>query len=503
MLALQDEQGLLFRSAGEIAALVPDGFGRWRVSLREGAVAHIPGERPAGPWVALGEAWVLPELLTREGDSWRDPAGFLYAYAPLQPSGWVEPALSSVVTLTSQGTGSVLHTMQGDVESPLTAVQKAREFPELVLLARGQYFNRARLRRIERDLTRHRLVMDDGSSLLVSHKNHFQTAKRLGLPHFFDLEPHSPGVWRDHKRDYPYDLINAQGERLKTDFRSARHLLANILWQILRRRKLGIPNHAYADYREIWYYAVKTTLYRAGYLTRSDFDWNPDDRGPSTPSFLLLQTLLAQMVGEDRLCTFREFGFKDKDKQEFRIGSRLPQVLVVCEKDSLGDKLEALSEQFGVSYVVLGGQPSLLATEFFSEKIRHLGPLTIIAYVDYDPAGWIIVRSYIEQLARYGVECPGGVHGYLVRPESFTAEELELHALPLEPESASEAGKIKLWMQECGGIGGKPMGITANRLDPVERVAVVLQGLLAQRVEDSIVPSWNEPSQSGWTSGAV
>ena len=56
--------------------------------------------------------------------------------------------------------------------------------------------------------------------------------------------------------------------------------------------------------------AGQPTLYPAGFLTRADLDCDP-------PSFLLLQTLLAQMVGEERLCTFREFGFEDKDKTEF------------------------------------------------------------------------------------------------------------------------------------------------------------------------------------------
>jgi len=478
MIAMQDEEGLLFRPASEIAALVYDGFGRWRASLKDGRVAHIPGDRPEGPWVPLGEAWVLPELLVRQGAFWVDPPGFAYPYQALEPSGWAQPDPGTVITLCSKGTGSVLHTSSGDSVSSLTAAQKSKEHPELVLISRGNYCNPQRLRRIERDQTRHRLVFDDGSSLLVSHKFHFKAARRLGLPHFFHLEPHVPGVWRDDKRDYPYDIGNARGDQLKRDFRSARHLLANILWQILRRRKLGIPDHLYPDYREIWYFVVKTALYRAGFLNRAEIGWDPHHRAPSTPSFLLLQTLLAQMVGEDRLCTFREIGFEDKDKQAYRIGDRLPHVLIVCEKDSLGDKLEYLSDQFGVSYVVLGGQPSLLATQFFVEKIRAVGPMRIIAYVDYDPAGWIIARSYLVQLARYGIETPWGIHGYLVRPESFSAEELELHALPLEADSAASAGKNELWMQETNGIYGEEKSISANRLDPVERVAEVLAGLL-------------------------
>ncbi|MBS2037281.1 hypothetical protein JST97_20000 [bacterium] len=477
VIPLQDEEGLLFRRKSEMAALVNDGFGRWRVSLADGGVAYLPGPKPDGPWVPLHQAWVLPQLLLRQEDHWVDPAGFRYPWVALEPVDPEEPDPGSVLSLISRGTGSVLYTLEGEQTSSLTAAQKAREVPGLILISRGNYIHPARLRRIQRDLTRHRLVLQDGSSIVVSHKFHFKAAERLGLPHFFHLEPHRPGLWRDNKRDYPYDLITAPGAQLKADFTSARHLLANILWQILRRRLQGIEDHEYPDYRELWYWAVKATLHRAGFLTRAELEWDPDQRGPGTPSFLLLQTLLAQMVGEDRLCTFRDIGFVDKGTEEYRLGN---SVLIVCEKDSLSPKVRVLAEQFGVSYIVLGGQPSLIGTEFFSDKIRHLAPLWVIAYVDYDPSGWILARAFIDQLSRYDIDCHGDVQGWLVRPESFTPEELELFALPLEPEGAASAGKIKLWMEECGGINGQEMGITANRLHPVERVAAVLHKLLGE-----------------------
>lgn len=86
---------------------------------------------------------------------------------------------------------------------------------------------------------------------------------------------------------------------------------------------------------------------------------------PPTPSFLLLQTLLAQMVGEDRLCTFRQFGFEDKG-----------------------------------------------------------------------------TRSIASAI------------------------------------SAPDLAKAQQWMAECGGINGQAKGITANRLDPADRVAAVLEQIL-------------------------
>jgi len=80
--------------------------------------------------------------------------------------------------------------------------------------------------------------------------------------------------------------------------------------------------------------AVKATLYRAGFLTRAEFDWD-FHRGPTPDS-----------------SPFREFGFVDKGTEERKLGDGRPNVVIVCEKDSLADKVRVLSEQFGVSYIV-------------------------------------------------------------------------------------------------------------------------------------------------------
>ena len=64
--------------------------------------------------------------------------------------------------------------------------------------------------------------------------------------------------------------------------------------------------------------------------------------------------------------------------------------------------------------------------------------------------------------------------------EYFTADELELFALPIASESAASASKTKMWLEETAGVNGQPLALIANRLDPAERLGDVLEGILSR-----------------------
>lgn len=87
MLAVQTaEENLLVRES-DIASLTPVYPNRTRVVLADGRVAHRPGPPPPGPWQKLHHAYVNPQHLQRQGDHWKDPAGYLYPYQELtQPT---------------------------------------------------------------------------------------------------------------------------------------------------------------------------------------------------------------------------------------------------------------------------------------------------------------------------------------------------------------------------------------------------------------------------------
>jgi hypothetical protein len=127
----------------------------------------------------------------------------------------------------------------------------------------------------------------------------------------------------------------------------------------------------------------------------------------------------------------------------------------------------------------MGGMSKLQEVEFLVRDLRHrgVGPIRIVAFVDFDPSGWMVAASFRDHLQRYGQQVVGGTD-YLVVPQCFSAEEIELYALPCPAPNAATLTQRDRWLAESGGIGGRPLGLYANQLKPYERVAARLAELL-------------------------
>src|SRR5690606_25046193 len=148
---------------------------------------------------------------------------------------------------------------------------------------------------------------------------------------------------------------------------------------------------------------------------------------------------------------YSDLGFEEPRPDLRGLGAERPGVVVLAEKATVKRQVRALAGAFGATWVVLGGQASLLATEFFVRTLResYAGPVRIAAYVDYDPWGWIIARAFAAQLARYGVEVEDVA--FLVRPERFTAEELATLPVDLPATTPTVVATVDNWMEESGG----------------------------------------------------
>lgn len=191
---------------------------------------------------------------------------------------------------------------------------------------------------------------------------------------------------------------------------------------------------------------------------------------------------MGQLIGADQLFTFADLGFKDGGKARRRIGSTRPEVVLVVEKAALADIAWRIHRALGITVVVLGGLPSLQGTEFFVRALRSVigtGSIHAISLVDFDPGGWIASTSFIKQLARFGMTTLGEPL-YVVRPECFTAEELALFSIPIEPATPETAGKLQAWLQVSGGIGGEARSIGSEHLLPARRVEDRVAKLMAE-----------------------
>lgn len=491
MLAVQDEQGIFFTPATEVVALVRDHPQRWRVVLSDGRVANLPGEKPVGPWVPLGDAWLLPQKLRRSADGYHDLAGFFYAGAELAPVSISIPSSPEVPGLpcrldqvlsvkTARGQAS-WSTDLGVYTQPLATTGDPAGYRGLVPIHRGLFANSSRLGRVLIEMANRGdqtiSFWSDRSQFMVRFRRDIEgaVAARFGLSNLTYLLPDLSGLRSEQLRDWPFELARAQGHQLKQSFDHPTRLIANILWQALRFRQLGIPLDYDYEYRGFYYTAIQHACFRAGFLNRgatrrSKRTWDDGEL------WLMFQTVAAEMVGTHRLFTFRELGFSDPNPEFRSIGSVRPHIIVVAEKSSERPQLESLQKKFGVTTVITGGKPRWLAVDYLVAELQKVvsGPVMVIAYVDYDPSGWQIARTFVTMLLRYGLTLAKELV-ILPRLEHFTAEEIDF-ALPCPADDATENEK---WIAEGGGVYGQALGLHTNDLRPGHRIVDIIGNLIS------------------------
>lgn len=425
--------------------------------------------------------WVQPGWLHRQQDGlWLDPAGFAFrgvpptlpearAESPSPPIQGLPCRPDQVVALQGKESRAWWITDLGEFPAGLYASQAAGLHPDLVPAGRGTYVNRQRLRRILNERKRFRLVMDNDLEFTLAYGTHKRLAEALGLPHLYGLEPCQEAFYRERIRAYSYDLFRASQQLLHRDFSEARQLIANALWQTVLEREAELEKEYNEDYRGYWY-ELKPALFRAAFLQRTRLD---NDR-----MWALFQELVGTLVGADRLFTFQELGFTDARPDLRCIGSRRPDILLVAEKASLKRYVHMAQAEFGCSTLIVGGLPSLLSSEYCARALQQAGvqEVTPLAFMDYDPSGYIAARSLVSHLRRFGLGC--SEPRFVVTPQCFSQTELEEYSLPIPAKTPHIRGKLKVWMGETGGINGLPRGIAADLLRPFERLAARIHQLL-------------------------
>lgn len=453
-LPLQDEQGLLFWPLHQIASLVPEYRHRLRAVHADGRVAHTVG---ATPFV----------------QTLQDPAGFPHPgpVTPVPPPEPEAPLPNLPVTarqvryLKGQAAQAWWHTDLGLLNAGTSAEQAARQHPHLIPAGRGTFLNPDRLERLTAEGKRFRLTLDTGEELFVSHGARGPLQQGLELESLYTLDESLDPLYAEGLRDWPYELATASAATLQRDHHDLRQLIANQIWQAFRQ-----PGDYGRDHRGFWYVPLAPTLHRAGLLR----ELPAEDVRAHDPTYLLYQTVLADLVGRYRLLTYRELGFRDPRPDLRHIGERRPELVVVAEKTSLEDGVLALAREFGVSYVILGGLPSLLSTEFFAAALNQPA-VRVVSLVDFDPGGWIAADGFCQQLTRYGTAVTELRH--LVTPDRFTAEELELYSAPIDSPTPASAGKVAAWLERSGGIAGEARRMHADHLRPPSRVVEAFRSL--------------------------
>lgn len=517
--------GLAFWSRGEIARVRQErGTGRLEVLHVSGRLGHRPGplDSVAGPpWVALaGGALVHPDHAGPDGvPAPADPAPGPGQEVRELPGGWGQPVDAGsglppaaeepaeeeipglgvrpgeVRRLEAEDRVTTWFTDRGEIRGTIGQGNlEARRHPDMVKAGHGLYVNGRRIREIRNPSGEKHfyLEMDDGFQAPLGQTGPYPMwrtlAEDLGLPHLYFLEPR-PETARvlEHEglRDWPRLLLDMDEEFLRAEFaENPRRLIGNAVLQVARTLSAGNPADYGFDHRGMWYLLIVQLLHRAGLAgaadavageplgwetTLDELEWLARDRKASL--YKLYEGILTAFVGEYRLFDYRGLGFSEARPELRFLGTRHPEVVLVAEKGTLLRSVRELVRLFGCSAIVLGGQPSYLAMEFFSEALGPLlggRPIRQIDFCDHDPDGYNIGKSVSRHFGRFGLDVES--RGRLIRPERFTEEEIRRYALPLHPGSEAIRRKIENWIAETGGIGGLGLGLHADLLRPLSRV---------------------------------
>lgn len=430
MVIFEDEHGICLWPEELVARVTPAYPDRLRVETQDGLVGYIPGT----------------ELLVRPGEGFAAP---LY---------WG-------CEITAQGPR-----WKGEKDAPCPQLPQ-----DWLQVSTRLRLNPRRVRRLRLESSDLKVVLDDGSSVSVARAWRSRLLAQLGLSDARHLQPYRESLFTPFLRDYPFELARAPAAVLKAHFGSARQLIYQVIWQALNYRLCGIEAGYSDTHRGFLYNPLAATLSRAGLWEDS--------------CALLYAQILGDLVGTDRLFTYQQLGFQDIFSQYREIGARHPDIILFIEKDSLSKAGIEVARRLGISWIVSGGISHLGSVEYFTAALRQVypGPVRVIVYGDFDPGGRVAGLSFARHLDRYGAPCVRPPF-FLVCPQLFSAEELELFARPLSTKN----DRVDDWVATTGGINGQPLGIHADWLQPAERVQEALEALLRSD-GFQCVPSVMEP----------
>lgn len=187
---------------------------------------------------------------------------------------------------------------------------------------------------------------------------------------------------------------------------------------------------------------------------------------------------LEMFVVELGLFKYRDLDIIDENwENRWYTDGRNPHILVFGEKNGFVRFLQETSRTYGVTAVSLGGFPSHLSSEFlvdgYKERVEVLEPLVLFGITDYDPSGYFIERSFVEQLTRGGLEVKQVIS--LIDPRHYSKEDLEIFRFPIPSKYPK---RIESWLEEAGGIEGEPWGLEADSMPKAQ-----LRALIAKEIK--------------------
>jgi hypothetical protein len=294
------------------------------------------------------------------------------------------------------------------------------------------------------------------------------------LDHVIPWNEQLAAIIKEKLRTFDKDIRYMSVEELRANFSKStgeiavRQLMGNIIWQAYNWIQKGLIPHFEGNIRSFWYSHIKPVLARLGVNLKDQYK--------------LMSDVFVDYTAYYRLFKYKDFGFADDNELYRKIGKVNAPVIVCAEKVGHWKTLQLLHEQYDVTIIALGGQPSQLTTEYFMDELEHAVSMDedfyLFAIVDYDPSGWIIAESFATQLGIQGLrniknvvydDDPWDVKDVrpcqLIMPVYFTPEEIELNKYEVPQDSPDQVTKAKNWLAKGGGINGEAFGLEADAME--------------------------------------
>jgi len=214
-------------------------------------------------------------------------------------------------------------------------------------------------------------------------------------------------------------------------------LMRNIVWQTRERIVAGEKPPLKELLRTFWYMYIKPTLSRSGALA------------DETDQYAQMIATIVHMVKEIEVMRYKDIGFRDDNQAHRKVGGNA-NIILFSEKLGHQAFLSEIADKYNVSILALGGQPSVLNSEYFVDTLKKTDinlqrSFYLFSIVDYDPSGWIIRDAFINNLKFYGI--PHTRVTDLIHPDMLTPEEIKLARCVVKDPEAMRV-KNKAWLKE-------------------------------------------------------
>jgi hypothetical protein len=203
--------------------------------------------------------------------------------------------------------------------------------------------------------------------------------------------------------------------------------------------------------------------------------------GKKTDFHKLFGQALSRLT-EAGLIAYRDLNFIDVNRVNRWVapsyGAR--NVVVMAEKRAFSDELLRVGKKFGVTVQATGGVPSRVTVETMLLEMADAGhdltkPFVAFVMVDFDPYGWQLAHSFVEQMLQLGIKKVRRFYPYgrerppqpwidIVRTDELKPEFIEAERHPLGGRSRK---LVDEWIRATGGLygrGGKEWALSSESL---------------------------------------